>query len=88
MTVHQKALYLRPWPIRPGLGGHLGKNLNCIKTRPYLANNRIPKHSQEKRPELNVFFKFLALLCFELLGFKIPRSDWTKGRHGEGLEAP
>ncbi len=40
MTVHQKVLY---WPIevRPRPGEYLGKNQNCIKTRPYLANIRI-----------------------------------------------
>ncbi len=58
MTVHQKALYRWPWQIGPRLGGHLGKNLNCIKNRPYLANNRISKHSQEKSRELNMFSNF------------------------------
>ncbi len=48
MTVHQKALYQRPWQIRPGLGGHLGKNLNCIKTRPCLANNGYPNILKKK----------------------------------------
>jgi hypothetical protein len=34
------------------------------------------------------FFKFLALLCFELYAFENPRSDWTYGHRGEGKTSP
>jgi hypothetical protein len=74
LTVHQKALYRRPW-LRSG--GYLGKNLNCVTTRAYLDNIRISKHSQDKSRELHIFCQLLAVLCFELLGFENPRSDWT-----------
>ncbi len=40
-----KALYWWPWQIWPRPGDTEGKNLNCIKTRAYLANKRISIHS-------------------------------------------
>ncbi len=47
--------------------------LGQVKTRPYLANIRISRHSQDKKKSRVTFFcKFLALLCFELLGFENP----------------
>jgi hypothetical protein len=53
------------------------ENLKCSKTRPYLANTKISKHSQDKSREIHIFCKFLALVCFELLTFENARSNWT-----------
>ncbi len=77
-----KKHYWWPWQIWPRTGGYLGKNLNCIKTRAYLANIRISIYSQE----FHITCKFVVLLCFKLLGFENPRSDWTWGHKWEGLK--
>ncbi len=39
------------------------KLLGQVKSRPYLANIRISKHTQDKS-RVTFFCKFLALLCF------------------------
>jgi len=51
MTVYQKRVYRWTWQIWPRTGGHLVENINCIKTRDYLANIRIARHSQDKCQE-------------------------------------
>ena len=55
------------YPCRPG--GQLGKNLNCIKIRPQLANTRISKHSQFFA-NLQCFYA-LAKACLNLQPFEI-----------------
>jgi hypothetical protein len=81
---YKKTLYLWPWQKWPRTGGYLKKNLNYIKARGHLVNIKISVYSQDKCRELLSFSKYLALLCFEMLGIENPRSDLTKGRRRRG----
>ncbi len=55
----------QPWQIWLRPGGYLGKNLNCIKTRAYLANKRLSIHSQDTCREL--LYNFLQIFCAFML---------------------
>jgi hypothetical protein len=59
VSIHQKALYRRPWQLWPRPEGYPGKSLNCIKTRAYLANKSYP-HIPKINAESYNFLQFLS----------------------------